>query len=244
MSQHRFRTLNPDSPAARARRAKYGSREHREAGKTLTVLVAAGKARCWRCNRPIPPGTPRGTTRGTWQVGHNDAGTRVMGPEHTLCNRRAAARKGNRIARARGNTWRPGIRSRVTPLDLSTPSRPICPMCRAPFTGWPGQTCCSDECSRAYRTLNQPGPTCPVRYANCKCCGAPFVQRRGNVFCSPSCRSQRWRIRDGNAGPTQHTCPECGVKFTARVYARYCSVAHRKRAEKRRARERQKQQAA
>ena len=43
-------------------------------------LVAAGEVSCWRCSRPIAPGTP-------WHLGHDDRDRSVhRGPEHRRCN--------------------------------------------------------------------------------------------------------------------------------------------------------------
>jgi len=89
-----WRRKNPDTPHQIAARAKYRSPEHRAARKHLALLVAAGRATCWRCGRPISPGT-------AWHVGHNDAGTTIMGAEHAGENRRVAARKGALIANAK-----------------------------------------------------------------------------------------------------------------------------------------------
>lgn len=64
----------------------YGA-EHRKRRERERALVEAGKAICWRCNKPILPGQP-------WDLGHDDNDrTKYMGPEHRACNR---ATKGHR----------------------------------------------------------------------------------------------------------------------------------------------------
>jgi hypothetical protein len=64
---------------------------HRTTRQHWAPIVAAGHATCWRCGRPITPGTP-------WDLGHNDTDpTQYQGPEHTACNRAAGARRGNRL---------------------------------------------------------------------------------------------------------------------------------------------------
>lgn len=95
MPKHRWRHKNPHTPAEAARRAKYNSPEHRAARAHYTPLVAAGIAHCWRpdCRARLVPGR--------WHVGHNDPGDQIMGPECDTCNRTHAARKGNRIAKAK-----------------------------------------------------------------------------------------------------------------------------------------------
>lgn len=93
MAAHRWHTKTRGTPADAARAARYNSPEHRAARKRYTVLVAAGQAMCWRCGCVLYPEH--------WQVGHNDAGTVIMGPECTPCNRTAAARKGARVANRR-----------------------------------------------------------------------------------------------------------------------------------------------
>jgi hypothetical protein len=106
------------TPAEQARRKKYNGRAHREAGKHWTAQVAAGTAHCWRCGRHIPPGTPRGTG---WVVGHDDHNVNLIrGAECYPCNKRAADRKGARVANAQRN-GRP--RPRVQPPTQVTPLR-------------------------------------------------------------------------------------------------------------------------
>lgn len=86
--------VNRNTAAVKARRAKYNSPEHKAARAHLKILVASGRAYCWRCGKQLVPGN--------WHVGHNDPGTRIMGGECAReCNLRAAARKGARIANAK-----------------------------------------------------------------------------------------------------------------------------------------------
>lgn len=63
--------------------------EHRARRKREQPLIDAGNAICWRCNKPITPGSK-------WDLGHDDNDrTKYMGPEHVGCNR---ATKGHRTA--------------------------------------------------------------------------------------------------------------------------------------------------
>jgi hypothetical protein len=61
---------------------------HRRLRGRLAPKVAAGNATCWRCGRPIYPGQ-------LWHLGHHDDGVTWAGPEHALCNLKAAADKTN-----------------------------------------------------------------------------------------------------------------------------------------------------
>lgn len=109
---HRWGKKDRNTPAERARRAKYDAPEHRRARVTFRRLVDAGLARCWRCGRPIPPGE-------AFHVGHHDIDTdRIMGPEHPACNGRAATLKGVAVARARR-------RNGITPTSRPTPDVPF-----------------------------------------------------------------------------------------------------------------------
>jgi hypothetical protein len=93
--------------AAQQRKAQYNSTAHRRLRAELQALVDSGAAACWRCRRPIPPGS-------RWHVGHSDTDRTVyMGPEHPSCNLKAAASKGARIANARRKIQREGGRASV-----------------------------------------------------------------------------------------------------------------------------------
>lgn len=64
----------------------YG-RRHIALRKRLEPIVAAGKAVCARCGRPIAPDEP-------WDLGHDDFDrAKYRGPEHARCNRATAARR-------------------------------------------------------------------------------------------------------------------------------------------------------
>jgi hypothetical protein len=66
----------------------YGS-VHQRLRKDWAAKVRAGAVDCPRCGRPIAPSEQ-------WDLGHSDDRTYYTGPEHAVCNRRAAAIKGNR----------------------------------------------------------------------------------------------------------------------------------------------------
>jgi hypothetical protein len=84
---------------------KYDTKEHRTARKHLGREVASGVALCWRCGRPIAPGSK-------WHVGHDDAGERIMGAEHASCNLSAQ----NRVRAARARAFVNGGRA-VVPVE-------------------------------------------------------------------------------------------------------------------------------
>lgn len=66
----------------KANRAKYGSRHQRNRA-AWAAIVATGKVTCWRCRRPIEPGTD-------WDLGHRPG--KPSHPEHANeCNRSSAA---------------------------------------------------------------------------------------------------------------------------------------------------------
>lgn len=107
---NRWHTASRTSPATQARRRKYASPEHRAAYNEYKRRQAAGEwLTCWRTGHLIPP-----TVR--CHVGHDDTQVNLIrGPECPPCNLKAAARKGNRVAKARTATLRP-VR-RVTRRD-------------------------------------------------------------------------------------------------------------------------------
>lgn len=64
---------------AKTDRRGYGW-QHQQLRAKLKRTVDAGHAVCWRCSRPIIPGTP-------WHLGHDDHDRRLYrGPEHARCN--------------------------------------------------------------------------------------------------------------------------------------------------------------
>lgn len=71
----------------------YG-RKHQEQRKQWAPLVATGTVRCARCGKKIKRGQP-------WDLGHTDDRASYHGPEHTSCNRSAAAVMGNDRRRPR-----------------------------------------------------------------------------------------------------------------------------------------------
>ena len=69
--------------------------QHQAKRRAWKTRVNAGGVNCWRCGHPIPPGS-------RWELGHDDHDrTITRGPEHYLCNRRAAERKTHAIKRAK-----------------------------------------------------------------------------------------------------------------------------------------------
>lgn len=70
----------------RSHAEKYGL-PHRAERERLRPLVEAGRAVCWRCEKPILPGEP-------WHLGHSDDGLRWEGPEHARCTTSDGGRKG------------------------------------------------------------------------------------------------------------------------------------------------------
>lgn len=81
-------------PADVVRQRKYDSAEHKAAKAHLRILVAGGRASCWRCGKTLVPGQ--------WHVGHDDVNTLIIrgGECARECNLKAAARKGALIANA------------------------------------------------------------------------------------------------------------------------------------------------
>lgn len=76
----------------------YGT-PHRRVRRYFARLVASGQAVCWRCSLPIDPAED-------WHLGHDDKRTRWLGPEHALCNLRAAANKANETKAKKRNEKR------------------------------------------------------------------------------------------------------------------------------------------
>lgn len=75
-------------------RQSYGHK-HRLERKKWEPIVAAGRALCSRCRKPIIPGTP-------WDLGHDDNDrSRYTGPEHASCNRATSTHRKER------RRWRP-----------------------------------------------------------------------------------------------------------------------------------------
>jgi hypothetical protein len=75
----------------------YGSL-HKAVRKRWALVVAAGGVFCWRCGKPIPPGS-------RWDLGHVDEEGRRLGfpdrhPEHVACNRRTMSHLREGLARA------------------------------------------------------------------------------------------------------------------------------------------------
>jgi hypothetical protein len=66
--------------------------------------VEAGEVDCWRCEKPIEPGSP-------WHLGHDDVDRSITrGPEHDACNLGSAARRRARVPRRRAPRAHPGLR--------------------------------------------------------------------------------------------------------------------------------------
>ena len=74
----------------------YGA-AHQALRRRWASVVARGGVMCARCGREIVPGSP-------WDLGHVDGSGKgeYSGPEHRRCNRRAGARRGNRLRARRG----------------------------------------------------------------------------------------------------------------------------------------------
>lgn len=160
------------TPAELARRRRYDSAEHKAARKAGAALVAAGRARCWRCGVRLAPGG--------WQVGHNDAGTVIMGPECLPCQRGHAARKGAKVANA---------------IALSVNGGGRCSNCGGPFARRNGtQRFCSTECRIAKLGGRRPAePKLPkirpprgtqAAMNACAVCGALTLRLK---YCSDGC---------------------------------------------------------
>lgn len=108
MTTNGWHRRNNNSPAAKARKRQYNSREHRQRRTAGQHQVDAGKAHCWRCGQHIPPGT-------TWHLGHDDYDRTIYrGTECVRCNLTAAARKGNHITNRRTHHTNSGTTRHTT----------------------------------------------------------------------------------------------------------------------------------
>jgi hypothetical protein len=83
-----------DTPAERARTARYAGAEHREASRAFAAVVDAGRGYCWRCGGWINPRLKDAAGKRAWHVGHR--GSVIAGPEHNTCNLSAGAVDGAR----------------------------------------------------------------------------------------------------------------------------------------------------
>lgn len=103
-----------DTPAERARDARYRTPEYRAAAKALKAQVDAGNGFCWRCGRWLDPNArlhAGSRVLRAWHVGHDDTGTVIRGAECALrCNLSAAARKGARTVNAKRNARTTAVR--------------------------------------------------------------------------------------------------------------------------------------
>lgn len=72
---------------ARGTKTERGYGKEFQAERRMWVrMVATGEVNCWRCLKPILPGTP-------FDLGHDDLDrTIIRGPEHSGCNRSAAGK--------------------------------------------------------------------------------------------------------------------------------------------------------
>lgn len=74
--------------------------DHQVLREAWKPKVDAGMVDCWRCGEPIDP-----VAHADWELGHDDDDrSKYRGPEHWLCNRRAAGVKGAAITHAKRNT--------------------------------------------------------------------------------------------------------------------------------------------
>lgn len=71
----------------------YGA-AHERLRRVWRRRINAGGECCWRCGGPIPPGS-------AFHLGHDDDDRGVYrGPEHPLCNLKAAGQKSQKLRRA------------------------------------------------------------------------------------------------------------------------------------------------
>jgi hypothetical protein len=98
-----------------SRNDRYGV-VHKTLRKRVALSVTAGRAVCWRCEKPIHPDEE-------WHLGHTDDWRSWAGPEHATCNLRAGGQARarqlygprepgpagyeprDRVARERWRTW-------------------------------------------------------------------------------------------------------------------------------------------
>jgi hypothetical protein len=71
----------------------YGS-SHQAERKRWDLVVQAGHVFCVRCGLLIVPGT-------RWHLDHSEDRLGYLGPSHARCNLRAAAKRGNKLMRAK-----------------------------------------------------------------------------------------------------------------------------------------------
>lgn len=179
------------SPEHRRTRAAYANQLQREG-----FLICAQPV-CVEPSRTIWPGTE-------WAAGHDDTGTRYIGPVHRTCNVRDGARRGAALVRNQR-------------LAAMTTDGPACRYCRAPIDL--GRTYCSQRCGylgKADRDPPRPAPPevrtpprpfvplQPARPGDCAICDQPTGDER-QLYCGPECRAEgngrnnreRYRARVG-----------------------------------------------
>lgn len=75
-----------DNARPKPNRAKYGT-AHKRLRAAINKRMQAGEIFCcWRCGIRLHPGPD-------WHLGHDDTGTRYLGPECVPCNIRDGARR-------------------------------------------------------------------------------------------------------------------------------------------------------
>jgi hypothetical protein len=105
------------------RGGKYGV-PHKTLRKRYAEVVAAGRAVCWRCEKPIHP-------EEEWHLDHTDDGRSWAGPEHARCNLSAAGKA--RAQQLYGTTAKPRREVDGPPRwsrHWSGPFTERCPECR------------------------------------------------------------------------------------------------------------------